>query len=54
MIKACLPYLVKSNSPFICNITPPISMLKDYPIGKKGFPYIISKMGMSMTTLGIS
>jgi len=54
MIKYCLPYLNQSKNPFIANITPPISMLKDYPIGKKGLPYIISKMGMSMTTLGIS
>jgi hypothetical protein len=54
MIKTCLPYLNKSDSPFIANITPPISMLQDYPIGKKGLPYIISKMGMSMTTIGIS
>lgn len=54
MIKTCLLYLNQTKSPFIVNITPPISMLKEYPIGKKGLPYIISKMGMSMTTIGIS
>ena len=54
MIKTCLPFLNKSETPCIVNITPPISMLKEYPIGKKGLPYIISKMGMSMITLGIS
>ncbi len=29
-------------------------MLDTFPMGQKGLPYIISKMGMSMTILGVS
>lgn len=29
-------------------------MLQTYPMGQKGLPYIIGKMGMSMIILGIS
>lgn len=54
LIKYCLPYLLKSDEPFLINITPPFSILKTYPIGQKGLPYIIGKIGMSMTILGIS
>ena len=54
LTKYCLPLLLKSKEPFLINITPPLEMLNTYKMDKKGLPYIIAKMGMSMTILGIS
>ena len=52
--KYCIPYLLKSTEPFLINITPPLDMLYSYKMDKKGLPYILSKIGMSMAILGVS
>lgn len=52
--KYCIPYLLKSAEPFLINITPPLDMLYSYKMDKKGLPYILSKIGMSMAILGVS
>ena len=52
MSRACIPYLKKSSSAHILNISPPLNMeRKWFP---KHLAYTMSKYGMSMIVLGLS
>lgn len=48
----CLPYLIKSQSPYIINNSPPLSMKAKW--FKNHLPFTLSKYGMSLYTLGMA
>ena len=50
--QACLPHLLKSKSPHILTISPPINLDPKWFVSHCA--YTISKYGMSMCTIGIS
>ncbi|XP_050442151.1 hydroxysteroid dehydrogenase-like protein 2 isoform X2 [Adelges cooleyi] len=50
--KACLPYLKKSKSPHILNLSPPINLNPNW--FRDHCAYTMSKYGMSMCVLGMS
>jgi len=50
--KACLPHLRESDHAHVLTLSPPIDRVPDW-VGGTG-PYTLSKMGMSMLTLGLA
>ena len=50
--QAALPYLKKSTNPHVINLSPPISL--DPKWYKDHLPYTLSKMGMTLCTLGLA
>lgn len=50
--QTALPYLKKSSNPHVINISPPLSL--DTKWYKTHLPYTLSKMGMTMCTLGMA
>ena len=50
--RACLPHLRESDHAHVLTLSPPIDQVEDW-VGNHG-PYTLSKMGMSMLTLGLA
>jgi citronellol/citronellal dehydrogenase len=50
--QACLPHLRESDHAHVLTLSPPIDRVQDW-VGNNG-PYTLSKMGMSMLTLGLA
>jgi NAD(P)-dependent dehydrogenase (short-subunit alcohol dehydrogenase family) len=50
--QACLPHLRESDHAHVLTLSPPIDAVADW-VGGNG-PYTLSKMGMSMLTLGLA
>src|SRR5918993_2932714 len=50
--RACLPHLRASDHAHVLTLSPPIDAVEDW-VGNNG-PYTLSKMGMSMLTLGLA
>jgi citronellol/citronellal dehydrogenase len=52
LTRACLPHLRESDHAHVLTLSPPIDRVQDW-VGGNG-PYTLSKMGMSMLTLGLA
>jgi|SRR3954454_22236874 citronellol/citronellal dehydrogenase len=50
--KACLPYLRASDHAHVLTLSPPVDRVESWLAG--GSPYTLTKMGMTMLTLGVS
>jgi citronellol/citronellal dehydrogenase len=50
--KACLPYLRASEHAHVLTLSPPVDRVEHWLAG--GSPYTLTKMGMTMLTLGVS
>ena len=50
--RACLPHLRESDHAHVLTLSPPIDSVGDWVAGNG--PYTVSKMGMSMLTLGLA
>ena len=52
VIQACLPYLRESDHPHVLSLSPPLSVDRRWLAGHSA--YTLSKMGMTMITLGVA